>query len=79
MLTLWLSIIVLVPFDIETIDSKQSTYEQLVKRITNLGVGNLSNTGKLREFSASLLGKLLTRPDVIKQGVLDEVLKDLVE
>jgi tubulin-specific chaperone D len=79
MLALWLSIIVLVPFDIATIDSQQSSYEQLVKRIIKIGTGNLSSTGKLREFSASLLGKVLTRPDVIKQGLLDEVLKDLVE
>jgi tubulin-specific chaperone D len=38
MLLLWLSIIVLVPFDLQTIDSKKEgdSYEILVKRIINI-------------------------------------------
>ena len=38
MLVLWLSIIVLVPFDLQTIDSKKAgdSYEVLVKRIINI-------------------------------------------
>ena len=75
MLTLWLSIIVLVPFDIKTIDSKSSTYEELVKRIIKLGIENIENPGKLRDYSAILLSKLLTRPDVLKQGETDACLK----
>ena len=79
MLTLWLSIIVLVPFDIQTIDSKLSTYEELVKRIIKLGRENIENPGKLRDYSAILLSKLLTRPDVLKQGETDACLKALEE
>lgn len=74
-LTLWLSMIVIVPFDLQTIDSQKetpeakatkSTYEQLVKRIINLGYENVQNTGKLRDYTAILFSKLLSRPDVLK-------------
>ena len=68
MLVLWLSIIVLVPFDLNTIDSKKAgdSYEILVKRIINICRENFNSAGKLRDYSAVLLSKLLTRPDVIK-------------
>jgi hypothetical protein len=68
MLVLWLSIIVLVPFDLISIDSKKAgdSYEMLVKRIINICKEHLNNSGKLRDYSAVLLSKLLTRPDVIK-------------
>lgn len=39
-LILWLSIIVLVPFDLETIDSKKDL-EILVKRIINIGKNHI--------------------------------------
>ena len=86
MLTLWLSMIVIVPFDLKTIDSQKqtedqiktkSTYEQLVKRIINLGYENVQNTGKLREYTAILISKLLSRPDVLKQGETETLLKRL--
>ena len=79
MLTLWLSMIVLVPFDIQTIDSKKEgdNYDILVKRIINIGAEHISNSGKLRDYCAILLSKLLTRPDLIKQGETDRILKDL--
>lgn len=81
MLALWLSIIVMVPFDIQTIDSKKEgdSYEILVKRIINIGAEHISNSGKLREYCAILLSKLLTRPDVIKQGETDRILSDLAK
>ena len=70
MLCLWLSIIVLVPFDIQTIDSKKEgdSYEILVKRILNLGKEHITNPGKVREYACIMVSKLLTRPDVIKLG-----------
>ena len=70
MLTLWLSIIVLVPFDITTIDSKKEgdDFDALIKRIINISKENIADSGKIRDYSAVLLSKLLTRPDVIKQG-----------
>lgn len=79
-LILWLSIIVLVPFDIDTIDSKREGETDrvvLVKRIINICKGYISNSGKIREATAVLLAKLVTRPDVIKQGYTDEVLQML--
>ena len=81
MLALWLSIIVLVPFDLKSIDSKKAgdSYEILVKRIINICRENFNNAGKLRDYSAILLSKLLTRPDVIKQGVTDDFLKELAK
>jgi tubulin-specific chaperone D len=68
MLLLWLSIIVLVPFDLQTIDSKKEgdSYEILVKRIINICKEQLDKPGKIKDYSAVLLSKLLTRPDVIK-------------
>ena len=82
-LILWLSIIVLVPFDIETIDSmkeaSKNTQEILVKRMINICKNYLTNTGKIREGTAVLLAKLLTRPDVIKAGETDLVLSSLAE
>lgn len=71
--------VVMVPFDIQTIDSKKQgdSYDILVKRIINIGAEHISNSGKLRDYCAILLSKLLTRPDVIKMGETDRVLKDL--
>jgi hypothetical protein len=66
-LILWMSIIVLVPFDIDTIDSKKGEEQiVLVKRIINICKSHLSNSGKIREAATVLLAKLLTRPDVVK-------------
>lgn len=77
-LILWLSIIVLVPFDIDTIDSGTS-HEVLVRRIINICKSYISNSGKIREGTAVLLAKLLTRPDVVRQGETDAVLHFLAE
>ena len=81
MLTLWLSLIVIVPFDIQTIDSKKEgdSYDILVKRIINIGKEHIYDTGKLRDYNAVLLSKLLTRPDVIKLGETDLFLKEMAE
>lgn len=79
MLCLWLSIIVLVPFDIATMDSKKAgdQYETLVKRILNIGHDFITTTGKIRDFAAIMVSKLLTRPDVIKLGVTESYLTKL--
>lgn len=76
MLILWLSIIVLVPFDIETIDSKKN-HDILIKRIINICKHHIANSGKIREATAVLLSKLLTRPDVLKSGETDYFLNYL--
>lgn len=71
---LWLSIIVLVPFDLTTIDSQRSQ-EVLVKRIINIGMDYCVDPGKIRDGAAVLLAKLITRPDVVKSGELDSFLE----
>jgi hypothetical protein len=80
-LILWLSIIILVPFDIETIDSKASSASQeiLVKRIINICKTFISNSGKIREATAVLLAKLLTRPDIVKSGETNQFLHYLAD
>lgn len=75
-LVLWLSIIVLVPFDLTTIDSQKSQ-EILVKRIINIGLTHSVDAGKIRDGAAVLLSKLVTRPDVVKSGELDTFLENV--
>jgi hypothetical protein len=79
MLCLWLSIIVIVPFDIETMDSNKGgeQYETLVKRILNIGQDYIMATGKISDFASVMVSKLLTRPDVIKLGVTESFLKKM--
>ena len=76
-LVLWLSIIVLVPFDLETIDSSKSSQDVLVKRIIHIGRNYTSHSGKIREAAAVMLSKLATRPDVVKTGETDYLLNQL--
>ena len=45
-----------------------------MKRIINIGKTYCEDPSKLREGAALLLSKLVTRPDVVKSGVLDEFL-----
>lgn len=71
---LWLSILVLVPFDISTVDtsiannSNLDTLElaPLVLRIIGFSKDYLSNAGPMRTIAGLLLSKLLTRPDMPK-------------
>ena len=77
-LVLWLSIIVLVPFDLTTIDSQRSR-EVLVKRIINIGRSHCVDAGKIRDGAAVLLSKLTTRPDVVRSGELDTFLEQMTQ
>ena len=81
MLCLWLSIIVIVPFDINTIDSKKEgdTYEILVRRILNIGKEHITSAGKVRDYASIMVSKLLTRPDVIRMGETRRFLEYLTE
>ncbi|KAL6538962.1 hypothetical protein OROMI_025288 [Orobanche minor] len=71
---LWLSILVLIPFDISSVDtsiSYNNTLEKvepapLVLRITGISKDYLSDAGPMRTIAALLLSKLLTRPDMPK-------------
>ncbi|KAK2968570.1 hypothetical protein RJ640_006761 [Escallonia rubra] len=71
---LWLSILVLVPFDISSIDTSIANSNHrgggeptpLVIRIVGFSKDYLSNAGPMRSIAGLLLSRLLTRPDMLK-------------
>ncbi|CAL4917490.1 unnamed protein product [Urochloa decumbens] len=70
---LWLYILVLIPFDISTVDTSIATDSvdgtevvPLVTRILNICKDYLSSSGPMRRISGLLLARLLTRPDMSK-------------
>ncbi|KAJ4774444.1 Tubulin-specific chaperone D [Rhynchospora pubera] len=69
---LWLYILVLIPFDISTVDSsigcEEGTIEAvpLVEKIVEISKDYLASSGPMRRFSGLLLARLLTRPDMAK-------------
>ncbi|MEW5308920.1 MAG: hypothetical protein WDW38_000840 [Sanguina aurantia] len=82
-LLLWLSILILLPFELATLDSSvgaeeslasrtPAPYTQLVARLLTLCHEYLQHPGVAREMAALLLGRLLTRPDM--RGALTEFL-----
>ncbi|CAL0300262.1 unnamed protein product [Lupinus luteus] len=71
---LWLYILVLVPFDIATVDTSIANKESLVEfelaplvlRIIELCKDYLSTSGPMRTMAGLVLSRLLTRPDMPK-------------
>ncbi|KAL4281346.1 hypothetical protein GQ457_03G024830 [Hibiscus cannabinus] len=72
---LWLSILVLVPFDISSVDTSivntsggtgEDELAPLVLRIIGFSKDYLSNAGPMRTMAGLVLSKLLTRPDMPK-------------
>lgn len=63
-LLLWLSIIILVPFDLKIIDSSAENQQTLAARMIKEAKNYLRDSGKSREAAALFLAKLLTRPDM---------------
>ncbi|KAL6560374.1 hypothetical protein OROGR_003933 [Orobanche gracilis] len=71
---LWLSIVVLIPFDISSVDTsiangyygENDDTPPLVLRILESCKGYLSNAGPMRTIAGLLLSRLLTRPDMLK-------------
>ena len=78
MLLLWLSVLVLIPFDLRTVDSALGAEAAaagdgpgegppalgpLVRGLVAAARGMLAEAGPVREAAATLLGRLLTRPD----------------
>ncbi|KAI9324905.1 armadillo-type protein [Zopfochytrium polystomum] len=63
-LILWLSLIVMIPFDLATIDSQGGS--GIVNSIIDLCKEFLTSTGKEQEGVAVLLTRLLTRRDTVK-------------
>lgn len=70
---LWLSILVLVPFDISSVDTSiangitvdANEPPPLVTRILDISKEYLSSSGPMQTIAALLLSKLLTRPDML--------------
>lgn len=71
---LWLYILVLVPFDISSVDTSMANINYLggddspplVMRILGFSKDYLSNAGPMRTIAGLLLSRLLTRPDMLK-------------
>jgi tubulin-specific chaperone D len=71
---LWLYILVLIPFDISTVDTSIATAASmdgieatpLVTRIMDICKDYLASSGPTRRISGLLLARLLTRPDMAK-------------
>ncbi|KAL3516980.1 hypothetical protein ACH5RR_023882 [Cinchona calisaya] len=71
---LWLSILVLIPFDLSSIDTSmadgndvdQEMLPPLVQRILGFSKDYLSSSGPMRTIAGLLLSRLLTRPDMSK-------------
>lgn len=71
-LQLWMSILLLVPFDIKTMDSSNNLSEVIVKH----AMAALATTGKCRDGAAIMLAKYVTRLDIAKTGKLTEILQE---
>ena len=77
---LWLTVIILVPFDLKTIDSKHiqiknakgENIEEMVELLLEISKYFLRATTKLKEAAAIFLSKLFTRPDIQKRHLLKE-------
>nr|XP_016438894.1 PREDICTED: tubulin-folding cofactor D-like isoform X2 [Nicotiana tabacum] len=66
---LWLYILVLIPFDISSVDNNYTGGDelpQLVLRILVLSKEYLESSGPMRTIAGLLLSRLLTRPDMTK-------------
>jgi hypothetical protein len=69
---LWLYILVLIPFDISTVDTSIASADSmdgtevvpLVTKILDICKDYLSSSGPMRRISGLLLARLLTRPDM---------------
>ncbi|WZN60722.1 tubulin-specific chaperone D [Chloropicon roscoffensis] len=75
-LLVWLSLLVLIPFDLATIDTREDQgggSESIVVKIVDTCKAFLLNAGLVRDMAAHLLSQLLTRPD--SPGVLKDFLE----
>lgn len=71
---LWLSILVLIPFDLSSVDTTMADNNDmdgdklppLVERVLGFSTDFLSNAGPMRTMAGLLLSRLLTRPDMSK-------------
>lgn len=78
MILLWLSVIILMPFDLSTIDSNyiQITNDQgekvngMIETLLETSKFYLKSSTKMREAAAYFLSKLFTRPDIQKMDLI---------
>jgi hypothetical protein len=81
---LWLGVIVLLPFNLDTLDSQVVEMEMengeiasdIVSLMLAIGKFYLRALTKIREASALFLSKLFTRPDIQKMGLLAAYIKE---
>ena len=66
-LLLWLSLIVLIPFDLKTVDSQSSSGGGIIARLVGVGKQYLSDPGPSREAAAFFLAKLFSRTDIQRE------------
>ena len=74
-LILWTSLLSMVPFDIDTID----TQGELINNLLNYLKQELIQSSNLRDITSYAISKFLIRPDLIKKNYLDEYINFCVE
>ena len=74
-LVLWTSILAMVPFDIDTIDSEG----QLINKLIEYFKEELTKSTNLRIITSYSLSKFLVRPDLIKKNYLDDYIKYTID
>ena len=74
-LLVWLSMVVLVPFDLDSIDSSGNLIPSIITHAKQF----MEHTGRPREAAGIMLAKLLTRPDIQSRGFLQEFINWAIE
>ena len=74
-LILWSSLLAMVPFDIDTIDSNGSLINNLFSYLKD----ELLNSSNVRDITAYSLSKFLTRPDLIKKNYLNKYINECIK
>jgi len=63
-LLIWLSLIFMIPFDIQNVDSSATNEESLINKIMRIAKEQMSSAGKEQEGAALLLSRMLLRKDL---------------
>lgn len=80
MVLLWMGVIALLPFSLDTMDSQVVEMQKedgeiatdIVSLMLEIGKFYLRSLTKIREASAIFLGKIFTRPDIQAKKLLSE-------
>lgn len=84
---LWLSVIILMPFDLSTIDSNYISIENergekvqgMIETLLETSKYYLKSSTKMREAASYFLSKLFTRPDIQKMNLLSRYIEYVLE